>query len=104
MVFKPKRSRCIMIRKLKVTDAFKAKRKTSQQTRRSPSNAWGSGMMTALAIRTTSPALKNRQMSGQGRLTNQGCLGKLKSWIYQHGLLPGLMWLLTVYEVQATMV
>lgn len=53
-----------MIRKLKVTDAFKTKRKTSQQSRRSPSNGWENGMMTALAIGTTSPAPKNSQMSG----------------------------------------
>ena len=33
------------------------------------------------------------------KIDKSGLPGKYKCWIYQHGLLPRLMWLLTVYEV-----
>ena len=37
-------------------------------------------------------------------IKKSGLLGKFKPWLYQHGLLPRLMWLLTVYEVLITCV
>lgn len=54
-------------------------------------------MMTVLAIGTQAHEWLRK-------IDISGLPGKLKSWIYQHGLLPRLMWLLTVYEVQVTMV
>lgn len=38
------------------------------------------------------------------KIDRSGLPGKYKCWIYQHGLLPRLMWLLTVYEVPITLV
>lgn len=40
----------------------------------------------------------------QRRIDRSGLPGKFKSWIYQNGLLPKLMWLLTVYEMPLTVV
>ena len=33
-----------------------------------------------------------------------GLLGKYKAWIYQHGILPRLMWLILIYEIATTTV
>ena len=33
-----------------------------------------------------------------------GLLGKYKAWIYQHGILPRLMWLILIYEIATTIV
>ncbi|RXN04866.1 hypothetical protein ROHU_009463 [Labeo rohita] len=38
------------------------------------------------------------------KIEKSGLPGKFKAWHYQHGLLPRLMWLLTVYEVPMTSV
>ena len=38
------------------------------------------------------------------RTTRWGLPGKFKAWLFQHGLLPRLMWLLTIYEVPMTSV
>lgn len=38
------------------------------------------------------------------KLDMSGLPGKFKAWLYQHGLLPRLMWLLTVYDVPLTAV
>ena len=38
------------------------------------------------------------------KIEKSGLPGKFKAWLYQHGLLPRLMWLMTVYEVPFTAV
>ncbi len=44
--------------------------------------------------------LQHRKTSWRmAKIDKSGLPGKYKCWIYQHGLLPRLMWLLTVYEV-----
>ncbi|XP_038549725.1 uncharacterized protein LOC119883236 [Micropterus salmoides] len=38
------------------------------------------------------------------RIEKSGLPGKFKAWLYQHGLLPRLIWLVTVYEAPLTSV
>lgn len=38
------------------------------------------------------------------KIDKSGLSGKYKCWIFQHGLLPRLMWLLTIYDVTLTTV
>lgn len=35
-------------------------------------------------------------------IDGSGLSGKYKVWIYQHGIVPRLMWLLLIYEVATT--
>ena len=38
------------------------------------------------------------------RIERSGLPGKFKTWLFQHGLLPRLLWLLTIYELTMTAV
>lgn len=37
-------------------------------------------------------------------MDKSGLLGKFKTWIYQHGILPQILWPLLVYEVLISIV
>ena len=45
---------------------------------------------------------KKKLLSWLRTVDGSGLPGKHKAWIYQHGILPRLMWLLLIYDIATT--
>lgn len=106
MVFKPKKSRSIVMRKGKVTDAFKLHVQGEEipTIRENPIKCLGKWYDDTLGDRNNISKTEKQADEWLRNIDRTGLPGKFNSWIYQHGLLPRLMWLLTVYEIPKTTV
>ena len=106
MTFKPRKSRSMVIRRGKLTEAFNLHVQGEQipTIKENPIKCLGKWYDDTLSDRSNISET-GKQTDEWLRRIDKSCLpGKFKSWIYQHGLLPRLMWLLTVYEIPVSVV
>ncbi|XP_023646720.2 iron-sulfur cluster transfer protein NUBPL isoform X5 [Paramormyrops kingsleyae] len=106
MVFKPRKSRSLVIRRGKLTNAFKLYVQGEQipTIRENPIKCLGKWYDDTLSDRNNISDTGKQADEWLRRIDGSGLPGKFNSWIYQHGLLPRLMWPLTVYEIPVTAV
>ncbi|XP_078587744.1 uncharacterized protein LOC144868686 [Branchiostoma floridae x Branchiostoma japonicum] len=106
MKFKPKKSRCMIIKKGKVTSRFKleVQGEPIPSIVGNPVKCLGKWFDDSLTDRKNASSTVAQTEEWLRRIEKSGLPGKLKAWLYQHGLLPRLMWLLTVYEIPLTSV
>lgn len=101
MLFKAKKSRCLIIKKGRVTSMFSLQVHGTQVIPYIEDNPikclgkWFNVSLTdaanvAEAVKQTEEWLK--------RIHKFLLPSKFKTWLYQHGLLPRLLWVFTVYE------
>ncbi|KAI8485154.1 hypothetical protein Bbelb_370790 [Branchiostoma belcheri] len=101
MRFKPKKSRCMIIKKGKVTSRFKleVQGEPIPSIVGNPIKCLGRWFDDSLTDRHNVDSTVQQTEEWLRRIEKSGLPGKFKAWLYQHGLLPRLMWLLTVYEL-----
>ncbi|XP_066271283.1 uncharacterized protein [Branchiostoma lanceolatum] len=106
MKFKPKKSRCMVIKKGKITSRFKleVQGEPIPSIEGNPIKCLGKWYDDTLSDRTNVSSTMKQIEEWLRRIEKSGLPGKFKAWLYQHGMLPRLMWLLTVYEVPMTRV
>ncbi len=106
MKFKPKKSRSLVIRNGKLTNRFKlhVQEEVIPSIEENPIKCLGKWFDDSLTDRNNITNTEKQTEEWLRRIEKSGLPGKFKAWLYQHGLLPRLMWLLTVYEVPMTCV
>lgn len=101
MAFKPAKSRSLVLRKGKVTDRFRFNIEgaliptVSEKPVKSLGKVFDSSLKDTSAVQSTCQELD----SWLRAVDRSGLPGKFKAWIYQHGILPRILWPLLVYEV-----
>lgn len=100
MHFKPEKSRSLVLKRGKVTDRFQfslAGTKIPSITEKpvkSLGKMFNCSLKDAASIRAT-----NEQLEGWlTTVDKSGLPGKFKAWVYQHGILPRILWPLLVYD------
>lgn len=106
MKFKPKRSRSMVIRNGKLTNRIKlhVQGEVIPSIEENPIKCFGKWFDDSLTDRYNIASTEKKTEEWLRSIENSGLPGKFKAWHYQHGLLPRLIWLLTVYEVPMTSV
>nr|XP_055041026.1 uncharacterized protein LOC129428141 [Misgurnus anguillicaudatus] len=101
MVFKPKKSRSLVIQKGKTTGKFKlvVQGEVIPNIQGNPIRCLGKWYDDSLSDKNNISSTREQVEEWLKKIDKSDLPGKYKCWIYQHGLLPRLMWLLTVYEV-----
>lgn len=101
MEFKPTKSRSLVLKKGKVTEKFHFSIKgakipsLSEQPVKSLGKVFDSSLRDSASVQSTCQELG----SWLRVIDRSGLPGKFKAWIYQHGVLPRILWPLLVYEV-----
>lgn len=101
MSFKPAKSRSLVLKKGKVADRFRFAiggtpiPTVTEKPVKSLGKVFNSSLRDADALQQTKAELT----SWLAAIDKSGLPGKFKTWIYQHGVLPRLLWPLLVYEV-----
>lgn len=106
MKFKPRKSRHLVIRSGRVTSRFmlQIQREAMPPIDKDPIKCLGKWYDSSLSDRNSATRVDEQARRWLGRIESLGLPGKFKAWLYQHGLLPRLMRLLTIYEVPITSV
>jgi hypothetical protein len=106
MKFKAAKSRSLIIKKGKTTDIFKL----SVQDEEIPSiverpiKCLGKWFDASLHDRDNVKKLKTQVEDGLKNIDRCGLPGKFKAWLYQHALLPRLIWPMMLYDIPSTTV
>ncbi|XP_028310814.1 uncharacterized protein LOC114468234 [Gouania willdenowi] len=101
MRFKPAKSRSMVLRKGKVKDKFRfnitgtAIPTITEKPVKSLGKVFDSSLRDTTSIQLTCTALDGWLKS----VGKSGLPGKFKAWVYQHGILPRILWPLLVYAV-----
>ncbi|XP_061571176.1 uncharacterized protein LOC133424524 [Cololabis saira] len=101
MSFKPTKSRAMVLKKGKVVDKFRffvdgtAIPSISEKPVKSLGKVFDCSLRDTAAVRTTIKELETWLTA----VDKSGLPGRFKAWIYQHGILPRVLWPLLVYEV-----
>ncbi|XP_050960924.1 uncharacterized protein LOC127162191, partial [Labeo rohita] len=106
MSFKPGKSRSLVRKKGKVTDEFRFRLGQHQipSVTEKPVKSLGKAFSCSLNDRD-SIRESSTDMEGWLRAVDRsGLPGRFKAWVYQHGILPRLLWPLLIYEVPMTVV
>ncbi|XP_038147774.1 uncharacterized protein LOC119787807 [Cyprinodon tularosa] len=106
MSFKPGKSRSLVVRKGKVTDRFRfiLGNTTIPSVSEKPVKSLGklfTGDLKDTAARQATSTNLNQWLLA---VDKSGLPGKFKAWIYQHNILPRLLWPLLMYEIPLTTV
>lgn len=100
MRFKPEKSRSLVLRRGKVSDKFRFSLGETQIPSVTERPVKSLGKMFDCTLKDTAsirPA--NQELEGWLAATDKsGLPGTFKAWIYQHGILPRILWPLLVYE------
>ena len=106
MKFKPTKSRSLIIRKGKQTDRFilKIQGEDIPSITDNPVKCLGKWFDDSLNDRANVQRIKTQLTEGMQTIDRSGLPGKFKAWLFQHGLLPRLMWPLMLYEITTTTV
>ncbi len=101
MVFNPKKPRSLVIQKGKTTGRFQllVQWEVIPNIQGNPIRFLGKWYDDSLSDKNSISSTRKQVEKWLKKIEKSGLHGKYKCWIYQHGLLPRLMWLLTVYEV-----
>ncbi|KAJ3593137.1 hypothetical protein NHX12_005473 [Muraenolepis orangiensis] len=101
MRFKPTKSRSMVLRKGKVVDKFRfniadtAIPSISEKPVKSLGKVFDCSLRDTTSIQSTCTELDGWLKS----VDKSGLPGKFKAWVYQHGILPRILWPLLVYAV-----
>ncbi|KAL4008469.1 hypothetical protein ACER0C_002321 [Sarotherodon galilaeus] len=101
MKFKPTKSRSLVLRRGKITEKYLFSLGTikipslTEAPVKSLGKVFNSSLKDAASIQATNKDLETWLSS----VDKSGLPGKFKAWIYQHGILPRILWPLLVYEV-----
>ncbi|KAJ3589962.1 hypothetical protein NHX12_007919 [Muraenolepis orangiensis] len=101
MRFKPAKSRSMVLRKGKVVDKFRfniadtAIQSISEKPVKSLGKVFDCSLRDTTSIQSTCTELDGWLKS----VDKSGLPGKFKAWVYQHGILPRILWPLLVYAV-----
>lgn len=106
MKFKPRKSRSMVIRSGKVTSKFhlRVQGEMIPSIEENPIKCLGKWYDASLTDRCNVSRTEKQADAWLSKIEGSGLQGKFKTWLFQHGLLPRLMWLLTLYEVPMTAV
>jgi len=106
MKFKPAKSRCMIIKKGQVSRKFHLKVQGEEipPITDGPIRCLGKWYDETLSDKNNVESTQKRVEEWLRRIESSGLPGKYKVWIYQHGMLPRLMWLLMLYEIPLTKV
>lgn len=99
--FKPAESRSLVVKKGKATDRFRfnIEGSTIPSVSKKPVRSLGKGFHNSLKDSSSVQATCQELGSWLQAVDRSGLSGKFKAWIYQHGILPRILWPLLVYEV-----
>ncbi|XP_039504261.1 uncharacterized protein LOC120460516 [Pimephales promelas] len=106
MSFKPAKSRSLVLRKGKVADQFRFMLgdtripSVSEKPVKSLGKLFTHNLKDTAARKGTSDDFDTWLLA----VDKSGLPGRFKAWIYQHGILPRLLWPLRIYEVPITTV
>nr|XP_057943465.1 uncharacterized protein LOC131138512 [Doryrhamphus excisus] len=106
MMFKPAKSRSLVLRKGKVEDKHRFNLNgvpipsVSEKPVKSLGKIFDSTLKDKAAVQSANAELK----TWLSVVDKSGLPGKFKAWIYQHGILPRLLWPLLIYEVPVSIV
>ncbi|XP_075313231.1 uncharacterized protein LOC142373743 [Odontesthes bonariensis] len=100
MRFKPEKSRSLVLKGGKVTDRFSFFLGGSQIPSVTEKPVKSLGKIFDCSLKdTASIRATNEQLDGWlTAVDKSGLPGKFKAWVYQHGILPRILWPLLVYE------
>lgn len=101
MSFKLAKSRSLVLKKGKVTDKFCFSLGTTKIPSLTEEPVKSLGKVFNCSLRDAASTQATNQDLGTWLATvdKSGLPGKFKAWIYQHGILPQILWPLLVYEV-----
>ena len=100
MRFKPEKSRSLVLKRGKVTDRFHFSvgdthiPSVTEKPVKSPGKTFDCSLKDAASIKATNEQLEIWLTT----VDKSGLPGKFKAWVYQHGILPRILWPLLVYE------
>ncbi|KAK0135439.1 Retrovirus-related Pol polyprotein from type-1 retrotransposable element R2 [Merluccius polli] len=97
MIFKPKKSRCLRFKLCVQGEEI-------PNIQGNPIKCLGKWYDDSLSDKNSISSSEKQVDEWLNKIDKSGLPGKYKCWIYQHGLLQRLMWLLTIYEVPITSV
>nr|XP_061785060.1 uncharacterized protein LOC133576095 [Nerophis lumbriciformis] len=106
MMFKPAKSRSLVLRKGRVEDKHRFSLdgvpipSVSEKPVKSLGKIFDSTLKDKAAVQSAHVELK----TWLSAVDKSGLPGKFKAWIYQHGILPRILWPLLIYEVPVTIV
>ncbi|KAI4876470.1 hypothetical protein NFI96_017397 [Prochilodus magdalenae] len=101
MSFKPSKSRSMVLKRGKVVDKFRFVvdgeeiPSITEKPVMSLGKAFNSSLQDKASVQTTIKKLE----SWLHAVDKSGVPGRFKAWLYQHGILPRILWPLLVYEV-----
>lgn len=95
MTFKSQKSRCLVLKKGKVTDKFQFMLGSAQIPSKSLGKVFKCSLRDTAAIQSTNQDLE----AWLTTVDKLGLPGKFKAWIYQHGILPRILRPLIIYVV-----
>jgi hypothetical protein len=106
MKFNPKKSRCLILRKGKPTNRFRLEiqHEVIPHLEEQPIKCLGKWYDVTLNDRRSMTVTTKQAEEWLRKIEESMLQGKFKVWIYQHGLLPRLMWPLTLYEIPMTVI
>ena len=106
MDFKPTKSRSLVLEKGKVVDKhrFTVGGVTIPTLREKPVKSLGKIFNSSLKDTSSVQLMKEDLRDWLEAIEKTGLPGKYKAWMYQHGVLPRLLWPLLVYDVPITTV
>lgn len=106
MEFKPAKSRSLVVKKGKVTDQFRFSLGDIQIPSVGEKPVKSLGKIYDCTLKDTASLQTTTKQLGiwLTAVDKSGLPGKYKAWIYQHGILPRLLWPLLVYDVPITTV
>ena len=101
MSFKPTKSRSLVLKKGKVDNKhrFTVEGKTIPTLTEKPVKSLGKTFNSSLKDTSSVHQLRIELRKWLDAIDKTGLPGKYKAWIYQHGVLPRLLWPLLIYEV-----
>ncbi len=106
MSFKPAKSRSLVLKKGKVTDRYRFRLGEYQipSVTERPVKSLGKVFNCRLNDRDSIKATSADLEGWLRTVDKSGLPGRFKAWVYQHGILPRILWPLLIYEVPMTVV
>ena len=106
MQFKPAKSRSLVIKKGKVTERFKMtiQGEDIPSLSNNPVKCLGKWFDASLSDKSSQARLQQQAEEGFRRIDQCDLPGKFKTWVYQHNLLPRLVWPMMVNDIPTSTV
>ncbi|XP_052268375.1 uncharacterized protein LOC127869754 [Dreissena polymorpha] len=102
MAFKPRKSRFLILRRGKVWQkiTLRVQGEDIPSLIDNPIKCLGKWFDTTLGdSRNNTERIRQQLRNGLAKIEGTGLPGKFKAWLFQHGLLPRLLWPLMLYEI-----